>query len=256
MEAVARMQLDQGLTRVAGLVRDTNRYLERRQPWTMAKAGRAEELATVLYSAAEVLRIVSGLLYPVMPGKMTELRTALGAGAEAPVWASLATWGGLQPGARIGAMPTLFPRIVAAEAEPAAAPATTPAPVAPVAPATPAAAAAAAAPEGVVRIDYADFSKVKLRTARILVAERVQGADKLLRLEVDLGTEKRQIVAGIAKHYAPESLPGRTIVVVANLKPAKLRGLMSDGMLLAAVSGEQLRILTVDGDIAPGTPVS
>lgn len=111
------------------------------------------------------------------------------------------------------------------------------------------------APEGVVQIEYTDFAKVALQTARILEAAKVEGADKLLRLQIDLGAEQRQIVAGIALSYAPEALVGKMIVVVSNLKPARIRKIDSNGMLLAAKSGDQLRLITVDGEIPAGSSV-
>ena len=113
-----------------------------------------------------------------------------------------------------------------------------------------------AAPVNVVEpIDIADFAKVELRTAKIVAAEKVEGADKLLKLQLEVGTEKRQIVSGIATWYKPEELPGKTIVIVANLKPAVIRGVESAGMLLAAKSGKELRLITVDGEIAGGAQV-
>jgi len=118
----------------------------------------------------------------------------------------------------------------------------------------PAPAAPAPAPAvNVVTIE--EFGKVALRTARVLAAEAVPKATKLLRLEIELGGETRQIVAGIAQFYKPEQLVGRTIVVVANLKPAVIRGLESNGMLLAAKSGDTLRLVTPDGDVPSGSSV-
>jgi methionyl-tRNA synthetase len=125
-----------------------------------------------------------------------------------------------------------------------------PAPAQPV-PATP----ASPAPVGVVLAEYADFQKIQFRTARILEAERVEGADKLLKLQIDVGGERRQIVAGVAQHYDPAVLPGKTIVVVANLKPAKIRGVESNGMLLAASVGKELKLITVDGELPSGAVV-
>ena len=104
-------------------------------------------------------------------------------------------------------------------------------------------------------IEIQDFSKVDLRVAKIVAAERVPNTDKLLRLQIELGGARRQIIAGIAKDYAPESLIGRSIVVVANLKPTKLRGELSEGMLLAAKANGKLTLLTVDGDIDSGAAV-
>ena len=112
-----------------------------------------------------------------------------------------------------------------------------------------------AAPAGVAQIEYTDFTKVQLCTAVIESAEKVEGADKLLRLQIKIGDEARQIVAGIALHYKPEELPGKRIVVVANLKPAKIRGVESNGMLLAASSGGVMKLITVDGELPSGAVV-
>ncbi len=234
MAQVDAMRLDLGLAELAGTVRACNRYLEKRQPWTLAKQGQTAELGTVLYVAAETLRIVSGMLTPVMPSKMAELRRALGLGGVALDAATLAQWGVLRPGTPVGTLGILFPRI---EAEPAPAVEASKAP--------PPGPTAATVTEGVTTIEYADFARIQLRTAEILAAEPVPGADKLLKLQVRIGEETRQIVAGIAKHYAAADLTGRTVVVVANLKPAKIRGQVSNGMLLAASSGDALRLVTV-----------
>ena len=110
-------------------------------------------------------------------------------------------------------------------------------------------------PKRLTLVEYADFQKIQFRTAKILAAEKVAGADKLLKLQIDVGGETRQLVAGIALHYAPESLPGKTVVVVANLKPATIRGVESRGMLLAASVGKELRLVTVEGDLPSGAVV-
>lgn len=116
----------------------------------------------------------------------------------------------------------------------------------------------AKAPEGVAliqRIKYDDFAKVELRTAKIRLAEKVEGTDRLLRLELEVGDEERQIVAGIAEHYAPEDLAGKAIVMVYNLKPAKIRGVKSNGMLLAASTEDALKLVTIDGEFPSGVRV-
>jgi methionyl-tRNA synthetase len=214
-------------------------------PWGLAKQGDRAGLTRVLTHAAECLRIVSGLLYPVMPAKMTELRRALGLpdADVAPHFADLAKWGGHGQGSRLQPLASLFPRITADAAGRDRGDA----------------GAAATAPDGGSEeglIELAEFGRIALRTATVVAAEPVAGADKLLRLEIELGAERRQIVAGIARHYAPAALVGRTIVVVANLKPATIRGIASNGMLLAAKSGDVLRLVTVDADIASGAGVS
>jgi methionyl-tRNA synthetase len=105
-------------------------------------------------------------------------------------------------------------------------------------------------------LDIADFSRAKLRVAQVISAEKVEGTDKLLKLQIDLGKEQRQIVAGVAQFYTPEQITGKKITVVTNLKPAKIRGVESNGMLLAAKSGEKLFLLTPDGDLPPGAKIS
>ena len=201
----------------------------------------------MLYTAAEALRIVTALAHPVIPEATAKIWEQLGLGEIKDLALSDLQWGQLGLGTKLGAVKAVFPRAdksavermqkmedegrsgtpVATEAVPAA----TLAPV-------PAVATLAATPEakpatdGKITID--DFAKVELRVALVKVAEKVKGADKLLRLEVDLGTEVRQIVAGIAEAYAPETLVGRKVVIVANLAPRKLRGLESNGMIVAA----------------------
>ncbi|MDO9542585.1 MAG: methionine--tRNA ligase [Kiritimatiellia bacterium] len=245
-ESIDNMRLDLGLSAVIGAVRECNRYLEIKQPWLLAKQADKEPLQTVLYYACETLRIVSFLLQPVMPEKMLQLRAVLGLpetektiGNQGSAEASLSVWGKTPAGTDVGEMTSLFPRISIEKegghrtAEPKN---------------------KTEAGEN-TQIEYADFAKIQLRTATILTAEKVEGTDKLLRLQVDLGTEKRQIVAGIAQHYRPEDLIGKVAVVVANLKPAKIRGVESNGMLLAASQDDKLRVLTVDGEIPPGAVV-
>ncbi len=239
---IANMRLDLGLTAVANVVRAANRYLEVKQPWTLAKQADKQPLHTVLYTAAETLRIVSGLLYPVMPGKMKELRAVLGICETVPDIQSLKAWGLLKPGTRLGEMQTLFPRIMPVVAKEGVV--TPPPPPVPV-----------VAPAGVTLVEYADFQKIQLRTAKILEAEKVVGADKLLKLQIDVGGERRQLVAGIALHYDPAVLIGKTVVVVANLKPATIRGVESNGMLLAASVGKELKLITVDGEFPSGAVV-
>jgi len=253
---IANMRLDMGLTAVANVVRAANRYLEKKQPWTLAKQEDKRPLHTVLYTAAEALRIVSGLLYPVMPGKMAELRVVLGIRETVPDIGSLKEWGLMKPGTRLGEMQSLFPRIMPVVTG------VSPVPIVKDAVGTPStcsgqatATTAKVAPVGVALVEYADFQKIQLRTARILEAEKVVGADKLLKLQIDLGGEKRQLVAGIAMHYDPGVLPGKTVVVVANLKPATIRGVESNGMLLAASVGKELKLITVDGEFPAGAVV-
>ena len=215
--SLAALKFDQGIAAAMNAVRAGNRYMEKTAPWTLAKKGETERLNTVLYTAANALRQISVLLYPVMPEKMAELRRALGyVGGE------------------------LNDEKEKEKAKTAPRPAK----------------AKKAVPANVVElIGIEDFAKVELRTAKVIEAEKVEGADKLLKLQLEVGTEKRQIVSGIAQWYAPETLAGKTIVIVANLKPAVIRGVESKGMLLAAKTGGELRLVTVDGELPTGAQV-
>ena len=247
--AVENMKIDRGIDGVMNVVRAANRYMEKTAPWTLAKEGNMARLATVLYTTAETLRIVSGLLLPVMPCKMKEFRMKLGLPEEiaekSDFAGRLAKWGTLEPGTQVQDTDALFPRIVIEE------------PMAQLKAegrkANPKAeekkSGTVAVGAETVTID--DFAKISLKTAKILEAEKVEGADKLLKLKISLGTETRQIVSGIAKYYTPEELVGKIIIVVANLKPAKIRGVESFGMLIAAKTGDTLKLATIDGGEFP-----
>ena len=247
-DALDTMKIDRGLDAVIDIARAGNRYFEQTKPWKLAKDGDMARLATVLHVAAEALFKAAVLLNPVMPGKTAELGAALGYAADefaACRIADLAAKPDHVSGRKIGDTAGLFPRVE---------------PPAPAVPAAPEAkpekkAAKAEAPAGVALISIDDFFKTSLKTAKVLKAEKIEGADKLLKLQIELGGETRQLVAGIAQYYAPEDVVGRTIVVVANLQPAKIRGIESQGMLLAAKSGKDLKLVTVDGEIASGASV-
>ena len=244
--SVEGMRPDQGLTEVLTAVKRVNKYFEVKQPWSLAKAADPRELHVCLYVAAEALRILSQLLQPVMPAKMEALRSTLGLrGICTPD--ALRVFGNFPAGREVAEAGPLFPRIERegekgekpiAEEKRAARPPPLP---------------GSDVPEGI--ITYDEFTRVKLRVAKILSAEKVAGADKLLCLQVEVGGEQRQVVAGIALHYRPEDLPGRTVVMVANLKPATIRGIASNGMLLAASEGGTLRLVTIDGEIGSGAEV-
>jgi len=251
--AVDDMKLDKGLEQVMNVVRAANRYMEKTAPWTLAKNGDMNRLASVLYTASETLRIVSGLLMPVMPSKMAELRATLGINEKINTPAQFSTlnvWGGLVPGTKIKDIEALFPRIITEEPKTAAQPQSAKTEKkADKKQAAPAEKTSSEMPEGLVSID--EFFRTQLKTAKILSAEKVEGAYKLLKLQIEVGEEKRQLVAGIAKFYKPEDVVGRTIVIVANLKPAKIRGIESQGMLLAAKVGDSLKLVGIDGGDFP-----
>jgi methionyl-tRNA synthetase len=223
------------------IVTRVNQYLVENQPWAIAsdpaKHGR---LGSVLYSAAESLRVLAVLLASVVPEAAEKIWRQLGLeGTPELVRIDRLQWGGLPAGTRIGRPEPLFPRLDKKETverietmeNEIRQPAPTPAPEAGSA-AKPA--AAAAAPATPARISIEDFAKVDLRVGQVKSAERVAGTDRLLKLVVDIGTEERQLVAGIAAAYSPEQVIGRKVVIVANLEPRKLRGVESNGMIVAA----------------------
>jgi methionyl-tRNA synthetase len=219
------------LESIWGLIARVDKYLVENAPWKAAEdAAQRERLETVLYTAAEALRIVAALAHPVIPHTSERLWRQLGQrGPLASFPLDSLQWGQLQPGTKMGQPETLFPRVKKEEAlerieemeneiRNQGAPA----------------AAGAAAATGPAKIGIDDFAKVEMRVGQVKTAERVQGADKLLKLFVDIGDEVRQIVAGIALQYEPEKLVGRKVVVVTNLAPRKLRGVESNGMIVAA----------------------
>jgi methionyl-tRNA synthetase len=229
------------LEAVSQLLATINGFLQERQPWALAKQGDAArgELEATLYTALEGLRITSLLIEPVMPAIAPRLRALLGA-HDLPVNLLDATgWGQLPAGATLGPTEPLFPR-VDADAYLKEITMDETAPVQP--------------EENLLTIDQ--FAAIKLVVGIVREAERVPNSKKLVRMMVDLGEPQlRQLVAGIAERYQPEALLGRRIVVVANLKPAKLMGVESRGMLLAAsVNGDPF-LLSVDGEVPPGTGV-
>ena len=255
-------------------VSQLNQAIVHVEPWSLARdPARRAELEAFLYRLVESVRLVAVLVSPVMPRAASRVFATLGQGEREPVGADLA-WGRLEPGAPLGAVAPLFPRVERADgpnetdAKAALRPKKTKearvsdvnqppaAGEAAAAPAAPVQSPAPAPAPGADRIDISEFAKVELRAAKILAAEKISGSKKLVKLQVDLGREQRQVVAGIAESYAPEALVGKTIVLVANLKPAKLMGVESNGMVLAG-SGEggKAILCAFDSEVAPGTKV-
>lgn len=268
-------QFSRTLESAWSLIGAVNKYLVEQEPWIVAEKEGEENrarLATILYTAAEALRIVAALAHPVIPESTARIWNQLGLGDISRFDLSGLKWAQLPLGGKLGKVEPVFPRAEKTAIErmqkmeqdrTAAAAASTQSTLSPAgegagsghpaahsaippvtqaaaggptetAPAAPA--VAPAAKDGKITID--DFLKVELRVGVVKVAEKVKGADKLLRLEVDIGTEVRQLVAGIALAYQPETLIGRKVVIVANLQPRKLRGLESNGMIVAASVGE------------------
>ena len=268
IDASRAFEFSRALTAVWRLVGETNRFLVAREPWRLAKdpAARAR-LDSTLYRAADALRIVSQLIEPAMPDAAARMRATLGVPLES--WVSLAP-ATLVAGSKVAAPDPLFPRKdlpvsdeTPAAPVPAVVPVPAPAPVAAtdaskeVAPApAPAAVPTPVSPIAGERIAIDDFMKIDLRVARVLAAERVPKSKKLVKLSVDLGFEQRTLVAGIAEAYEPEALVGRTVVIVANLKPATLMGIESNGMVLAgSPDGGKPTLVGFDSDVPPGTRV-
>ena len=236
-----------------------NGYVVAREPWKVRKdEGLSMRLSTILYAAAEGVRLCAVMLFPFMPGTSRKIFATLGLPATDPRLEDL-DWGRLPTGTPIPESGPLFPRADAGayfsakektmSQESPGAPAGAPPP-------PPSEATQAASPSD-NRIGLDEFQKVRLVTGRVVEAERVPKSNKLVKLQVDLGTEKRQVVAGIGKKYAPESLVGRNVVLVANLKPATLMGVESNGMVLAATVGEagEPSLLEVASEVPPGSRV-
>ncbi|MDI3480999.1 MAG: methionyl-tRNA synthetase [Tepidanaerobacteraceae bacterium] len=248
-----------------------NKYIDKTMPWVLARdASKKERLSTVLYNLSEALRIISVHISPFMPNTPAKIREQLGIADENLVtWESVKTWGILPAGLPVSRKEIIFPRIESSEpveSESADGKTKTDAGSCKSIGETGKSAVEALAKadketgkaeqeDGANLISIDEFAKVQLRVAEVLEAEKVPNTDKLLKLRIRIGEEIRQIVAGIAKHYAPEQMVGKKIVVVANLKPAKLRGIESQGMLLAASNEEKLTLLTVDKDIESGARI-
>jgi methionyl-tRNA synthetase len=241
-QAYERFDFSRALEAVWSLISKADKYIVEKAPWMLARRRPEDQtptqnLDTTLYVAAETLRIVTALASPVLPQSAPRIWAQLGISTPLEsVRFDTLEWGGLQPGAKIGEVSAVFPRIDLKEAV-----ATMRALEERVSAqqaellgkkATP---ETSAEPQGSARIGIDDFAKVDLRVGKVLSAEPVKGADKLLHLKVDIGEpEPRTIVAGIAEAYQPNELIGRKVVIVANLQPRKLRGIQSDGMIVAA----------------------
>ena len=227
---IEELQLNAALDEIMAFVRGINRAVEMAAPWKMGKVD-PEGTKVFLRQAIEALANVAGLLYPVMPAKMSRILKDLGIEfAQNPCLEDKLN---LAAGHHLPQKAALFPRVkldISSE---------TPTPE----------------PKKETMIDIAEFKRINLKIARILEAARAPKSDKLLVLKVDLGDETRTLVAGIADQYEPESLVGKSVVVVTNLKPAKIRGIESRGMLLAAEKDGKLALIIPDGEIAPGAEI-
>jgi len=243
------LEFSKALSAVWEVITSANRYIDESAPWALAKDdSKRARLSAVLYNSAELLRIVSLYIYPYMPETAGEMWGQLGIEGDiaAAHLQEECRWGGLKPGLRIKKGKALFPRIEKIEKSEARDQELTP-------PLLKGEKGGLSVSDDTIAIE--DFAKIKLRIGKIVTAEGVPGSKKLLKLLVDLGDEKRQVVAGIAAHYRPEELIGKSIVVVANLKPAKLMGIESQGMVLAASTEGTLSLIGPDKDMSPGSVV-
>jgi len=246
-DCLDRYDFSGGLEAVWELISAVNKYLVETEPWALAEQDTGEarsKLATVLYTSAEAVRIATQLLAPVMPEASAKIWGQLGQTSDlSSLSMDSIREHPLETGEKIGKVEPVFPRMekeaavkklmqLQEQASGKGLPAKTAEPM-------------GAEPSAVEKLSIDDFMKLELRVGEVRVAERVKGASKLLRLEVDIGTEVRQIVAGIAEAYAPEALIGRKVVIVANLQPRKLRGIESNGMVVAASVGKEDRPVLV-----------
>lgn len=240
-EAMEKFAFHKGLASAWEFISHMNKYVDASAPWDLAKHESTKgALRNVIYNLLEGLRIAAGLIYPVMPSSSAILNDHLGLGSDKNYFHldNLKKWGILEPGQKIMKSIRLFPRI-----EKEAVSEDNPVEVAPV-----------LDPPLKSEISIDDFLKIDFRVATVLKAEPVPKAQKLLKLEIDMG-EKRTIVAGVSQAYTPEELIGKQVIIVANLKPAKLMGITSHGMMLASISKDGSSVITLDRPVKPGAQV-
>lgn len=243
-ENMEKMELSLSIKKVWAFISRANKYIDETAPWALAKdESKKQELANVMYNLAESLRHISVLISPFMPITAERIWQQLNlSGSFADVQLDdIKTWGGIEGGHMVGTPEQLFPRI---EVEKEEAPAKQEKPAKKNKQEKKADKKEQADDNAEVSID--DFAKIHLRVVKVLAAEPVPKTEKLLKLTVDLGDEQREIVSGIAKHYEPAELIGKNVVMVINLKPAKIRGIVSHGMVLAASQGDELKVVSVD----------
>jgi methionyl-tRNA synthetase len=252
-DAYEQLDFARALGEIWDWVARLNQAIVVRSPWTLAKdAQRKPELDAFLYRLLEAVRCIAVSVSPVMPRAGSRIFQMLGVSHQ-PGPEDL-EWGRLEGGTALGKVEPLFPRLEkSAKEQSVTGESTAQGTSALPARDAPSGAASQSAPDSA--LDISDFAKVELRAARITAAEKIAGSKKLVKLAVDLGTETRQVVAGIAESYAPEALVGKTIVLVANLKPAKLMGVESNGMVLAGTVDGRAVLCSFDADVAPGTKV-
>ena len=243
-EVAATMEefaFSRALGAIWGFIGVVNRFVDTRQPWQLAKDPRRKgELDAVLYALAQSLHALGVVLAPFLPEASARIRNAVGHSGDPGL--RHATWGRLAAGTRVEKIPGLFPRVDTRKGEDEK---TAPTP-----------GRALEATAGDARVAKDEFGRVDLRVAEVLAAEAVPRSKKLLKLTVSLGDERRTVVAGIAEHYAPGELVGTKVIVVANLEPAKLMGIESQGMILAGSAQGKLAVVRPDRDLPAGARVT
>jgi methionyl-tRNA synthetase len=242
-KAMEMFAFHKALMAVWNFISRLNKYVDVNAPWILAKEeSTRKQLEVVIYNLLEGLRIISGLIYPVMPDTAKTMQIHLGMDAKKPFYYldTLKAWRTLAPGTSLKKAIALFPRIDLKKDKISA-------------PQTKGSGSEPPAIKPEITLDI--LNKVDLRVADVVRAEAVPGAQKLLKLEVDLG-EKRTIVAGIAADYTPEDLVGKQVIMVANLKPVKLMGILSNGMLMAAIDDNNCAVVTLDKKVKAGIPLT
>ncbi len=253
-ELIEKFQFSNALAEIWKGVSRANKYIDETAPWILAKDdSRRARLAAVMYNLAETLRIVSVMIQPFMPDTSPKIQAQLGLESkEFLEWDSAKSWNITPNGTKVKKGDIIFPRIDMEKEL---------ADIAKIAEENRKKSEAESKKVQTVpfkeEVTIDDFSKLDLRVAKVLECEKVKGSDKLLKFILDLGCEKRQVVSGIAKYYEPEKLLGKQVIMIANLKPVKIRGIESQGMILSAVNDktEELKVTTVDGEIENGTEV-
>ncbi|AJE53446.1 methionine--tRNA ligase [Paenibacillus polymyxa] len=260
-EAMENMEFSVALTAISQFISRSNKYIDETQPWNLAKdEAKRSELASVMVHLVESLRIASILLQPFLTRAPHQIWEQLGIRqGELTTWDSGKQFGRIPEGMQLVKGNPIFPRLDSEQEVAFIVEAMTggkkPEEAATQAQPLNASKASQEAPEAKEEIGIEDFAKVELRVAQVVACEPVKKADKLLKLQLDLGYEQRQVVSGIAKFYTPEDMIGRKVICVTNLKPVKLRGELSQGMILAASHGDQLTLATVPEGMPNGAIV-
>lgn len=251
-----KLQFSSALTEIWKVISRTNKYIDETMPWVLAKdEANKPRLAGVMYNLAESLRIISILLQPFMPETPEKIWNQLGLTDKNTIdWDSTGKWGVYPAGAKVLKGEVIFPRIdIKKEMEELEKLTVTEVEKKEQKDAAKQQKEEKDSSDGYISIE--DFAKIDLRVAKVLEAEKVEGADKLLKLKLEMGEEIRQVVSGIAKHYSPDELVGKFVVLVANLKPVKLKGIESQGMILAASNDKELVLAALDKAIESGAKV-